>query len=611
VKLRPEDVLNREAMKPKGQWHDATVPDTLDLAESAKLAINVQTNSMDPELFYAVQGMSFNGTPKRARGTWNMTPKNARTLPTLRAMCGSDYNLDVEYEAMRALLNGIQKDGLMYYPFDGNGFPKGTSYPQSNATTMFAMRNWYGRDGNPAWLDWIDLLAKGTRRVVIRVEDRAFYPPQCGVDAQGQWHLWINVGEPPFVHKGRTWDCTAEPKDDTVGDERATRAEANRAIGVMVMHYQLTGDQDSLDTAERIMRFVMKPGVWDENSDEKRYPGYEHGIWSGHFHNGTQGLSSFLDLGVATNNDWLKQFVREYCFHIQRNGITRMGWYPAWSSLEKHSMDSSLGGITEPCALGDFCVDAAKMSDAGLGDYWDDVDYTVRNHLIEQQVSDLTQVRKITGVQPGSDPDTLIKQFLGGFAAASPTRFKQLSIAPCCTANSPQGIYNAWHGITRFSEGVATVNLFLNRAAPWMDVDSYLPYEGKVVLHNRQARTAMVRIPRWVQAETVTCQLEHPGSAGGKTLYPPRVGNYLMVEGLRPHDKIVMEFPLKEETDYYTIDGIKYTVVFKGSTVIDISPRDVGNYYQVYDRAAYKANKAPMRQTKRFATDQLIALGAF
>src|SRR5439155_1237403 len=53
VKLRPEDVLNREAMKPKGQWHDATVPDTLDLAESAKLAINVQTNSMDAELVRA------------------------------------------------------------------------------------------------------------------------------------------------------------------------------------------------------------------------------------------------------------------------------------------------------------------------------------------------------------------------------------------------------------------------------------------------------------------------------------------------------------------------------------------------------------------------------
>jgi hypothetical protein len=55
----------------------------------------------------------------------------------------------------------------------------------------------------------------------------------------------------------------------------------------------------------------------------------------------------------------------------------------------------------------------------------------------------------------------------------------------------------------------------------------------------------------------------------------------------------------------------RYRCAEAARQVIDISPRDVGNYYQVYDRAAYKANKAPMRQTKRFATDQLIALGAF
>ena len=27
-------------------------------------------------------------------------------------------------------------------------------------------------------------------------------------------------------------------------------------------------------------------------------------------------------------------------------------------------------------------------------------------------------------------------------------------------------------------------NLLLNRASPWMDIDSYIPYEGKVVLKN-------------------------------------------------------------------------------------------------------------------------------
>ena len=65
----------------------------------------------------------------------------------------------------------------------------------------------------------------------------------------------------------------------------------------------------------------------------------------------------------------------------------------------------------------------------------------------------------------------------------------------CCSVNGANSLYYAWHGITRFDEGVATVNLFLNRASAWMDIDSYLPYEGKVVLHNKLARLARVPHP--------------------------------------------------------------------------------------------------------------------
>ena len=83
VTFHPDDVLNLEAMRPRGQWYEATVPDTLDLTERAKLSINVLTNSMDPERYYGVQGISLKTIPKRSYGTWNMTPKNSRTLPHL------------------------------------------------------------------------------------------------------------------------------------------------------------------------------------------------------------------------------------------------------------------------------------------------------------------------------------------------------------------------------------------------------------------------------------------------------------------------------------------------------------------------------------------------
>ena len=109
------------------------------------------------------------------------------------------------------------------------------------------------------------------------------------------------------------------------------------------------------------------------------------------------------------------------------------------------------------------------LSDAGLGDFWDDVDYTVRNHLAEQQFTDPEALRRHLGLRAGSAEDALLQKFVGAFYAGSPTRIRSNGFAGCCTANGAQGLYYAWHGITRFDNGVATVNLFLNRAAPWMD----------------------------------------------------------------------------------------------------------------------------------------------
>ena len=42
------------------------------------------------------------------------------------------------------------------------------------------------------------------------------------------------------------------------------------------------------------------------------------------------------------------------------------------------------------------------------------------------------------------------------------------------------------------------MNLLLNRASPWLDVDSYLPYEGKMVIRNKTCERVSIRIPSWV-----------------------------------------------------------------------------------------------------------------
>jgi hypothetical protein len=171
----------------------------------------------------------FNADPPYAdpkSATRNISPKNARTLPMLRAMTGSNFGLDTEYGLMRALMSQIRSDGNMYYPFNGSGPPEGSYYPQTNALTIFAMLNWQARDGNPAWEQWIDLLAKGLQRDAIRVQDRAYYPMQSGIDAEGNWHFILHEGTIPIAYK---------PPDEPLSDQhskallRVTRIAPERA----------------------------------------------------------------------------------------------------------------------------------------------------------------------------------------------------------------------------------------------------------------------------------------------------------------------------------------------------------------------------------------------
>jgi hypothetical protein len=77
-------------------------------------------------------------------------------------------------------------------------------------------------------------------------------------------------------------------------------------------------------------------------------------------------------------------------------------------------------------------------------------------------------------------------------AGTYPTHLRVDDYAGCCTANCSDALYYVWESITRRRDGVATVNLLLNRASTWLDIDSYLPYEGKVVLRNKAAQSVLV-----------------------------------------------------------------------------------------------------------------------
>ena len=166
-------------------------------------------------------------------------------------------------------------------------------------------------------------------------------------------------------------------------------------------------------------------------------------------------------------------------------------------------------------------------------------------------------------------------------------------------------------------DGHATINLLLNRASPWMDIDSYLPYEGKVLIRNKTATSLAVRIPRWVNRKAIQSEVN------GRPAETYRVAAYQVFPQLKTKDAITIRFPLVETREQYTLkwkregwwmEGTNpgpnwtndhpevFTFYFKGNTLVDLAPRPKDSAYPSFERDDYKKDKAPMIRVKRFVS---------
>ena len=145
-----------------------------------------------------------------------------------------------------------------------------------------------------------------------------------------------------------------------------------------------------------------------------------------------------IEYANATNDNHLKEFVRAGYEYARNQGIARIGL------------------IGETCTISDMIATAIKLTEGGAGEYWDDVDGYIRNQLIEQQLANVDQLRKVSdaaepvGDRPSVFTDNVIERTAGVFCGCA-----DLGQCPnpysiqCCTGNGSQGLYYAWEGIIR------------------------------------------------------------------------------------------------------------------------------------------------------------------
>ena len=584
--------------------YEASVPDTLDLAQRAEYALNTLTKVPDPNKGYnGYQSYNFYANPPYLDSPEGCMSKYFEAIPLMRIMCGSDMNAGIEGKMLVTLKPDIGTQPYVQF------------LPRMMSGAMYL----YERDRDPAMLKIAAGMTKEFIDIAIYRADYAYYPLESFYNKEkGEWDFTTREGDMYF-----RYHPPDEPAREQQGIEGHVKRETTDVILSLSRWAAMTGDKESLKLCEKLMKYVMKPDLWDAGNLSNLY-GTEHGYFKGHFHGNARALRGILEYAIVTNDKRLKQFVRDGYEYARNFGIARLGWFP--SAVDPESVGKTLFNAMncEGCCIADMTALAVELTDAGVGDYWEDVDQYVRNQLVEQQVTDANILRSMAKnasehqIDPSTETDErVIERSIGSFMNFAGVTHSGNVAASCCTGNCAQALYYVWEGIVRCDNGAAQVNLLLNRASPWLDIDSYLPYEGKVVIKNKTAKSLSVRIPYWVDKKSVKSMLNE------KEVNPFWVDNYLVFKDLGTKDVVVISFPMVETTEKYrgpSLQSVTYECKFRGNTLIDISPREEKenhgySYYRgegrekvypTYRREHLKRDKTPMKKMIRYVSPVII-----
>jgi len=565
----PIKAINADVLKPQGKMRKVELPDTLDLAELCGLSANVLIGNMDPHW----QAYNFGVDPPRGVDRGAVLPKHIRTLLLVRAASGSTHGLDVEATQMKN-----QLDSLTNQSKTPNSYFFGPGY----GPLVLALANWNERVADPLYREWIAYLARLMRENALLVGDRAYYPPSSLRDQAGKWYNGDSRGQSPIPYK-----APDEPTADQQGFEGTVKWEQALVLRALLRDYQLNGNKDSLAMAGKFSRFILQPTMWEKG-------GPDNGKFAGHFHGNMWTLQAVLEYALVSKDADAKKIVVKAYEYARSRGVVDMGWFPSWVDPEHFKRAAVFAQLNETCGVADALMLALKLSEAGLGDYWDDIDAMARNHLSQMQFTSLDVMRKYSGNK--LENDRLLKPFVGGFGMAGPTTI-QPQVIGCCSANGGLALYQTWRSILDRDENGCTVNLLMNRVSPWIDVASHLPFEGRVDIRVHDAERVRVRIPGWIDKEKVRVQIN------GEDAKPEWKERFISLTKLQAGDVLSVRFDVPEREVERDFGWRKYTLQFRGSTLADIQPRPKdAALIPLYPEERTKGRKAVVRTVERFVT---------
>jgi len=568
----------------KGKRYEAMVPDTLDLQERASLAVNGLTGPTDPEADYELYWrVYFKHNPMMMHhdGNDHVQVKFMEALPLMRLISGSQLNDQVDQRWMEVVQHMQGPDGSLYYPVKGRPWCRGISTfggdPQAEHYTrpfddgrlLGATAIYYLLTGDSLWVET-------GKRLIQGLADRA-----------------INNGDYAYFSKIRYDLAEAMNPSDPMPDPK-TASCAGWTVQGLAQFYRVTGHEPARDLAVRLA-YGLKDhaGMFDMDGS---FIGFRH------FHRHTMPLLGIAELAMLIDDDDLLTFAQRGYEFARAHGEPLVGYFP-------ENIDSPVYQTSEICEVADMISLGLKLTGGGIADYWDDIDRWVRNQFIEGQLLQYDWINRMVADSPRSaiDPtcqttERVGERNIGAFAGWPSANDWYVGhgkgIMHCCTGNATRTLYYVWENILNHADGEVRVNLLLNRASPWVDVDSHIPYTGQVDVKVKEPCDLSIRIPEWVTQQDACCKVN------GSDRCLDWDGRYGHVGSVKPGDVVTMKFPIELRSDIVHIEKQRYTLVRKGNDVIVIDPP--GRNCPLYQRTHYRESQTRWKRMTRFVAQTLL-----
>ena len=586
-----------------GERYTTLAPATLDLQERAMLAVHGLTGRTDPESDYEIYYVTALGLNPPFMGHWRWDIWNQMwyhaALPLMRVISGSDHNAHVEEHWAKVLLHMQAPDGLLYEKIEGRpwlAFNAASTHGSSAGDRSSTMCSAWGLTvtalysrltDNPMWRETGQRIVDGLAAQVVDKGDYAYFPSSV--------IPWTDPSMPnPHMVSHGGW-----------------------AVHALTFFHRETGYAPALALAGKLVRAIKDHGNYFDTDGTflacQRRPGPE-----AHFYAHVHCLLETLDYAMAIGGDAeLIEFAHNGFKYAKANGEPLTGYFPEYIADSRHDFQ-----MCESCGLADMIGLGLRLSMLGVGDYWDDVDRWIRNQFAEQQLVRADWMERLPWMGPERDwfnttsgwykPDARRQKFdgiadacLGSFSSsAAPNDWlagserHYLAMIGCCTGTGSRGLYFAWEHILHHDAGKLKVNLLLNRASPWADVDSYIPYEGQVDIRIKQQVDLAVRIPDWVQPEQVVCEVNGESRQAGWE------GRYAQVGSVDAEVKVTLKFPIEERSHWIHIDKKPYNLVCKGNDVVSMEP--AGQHHPLYQRDHYRDSTVHWKKVTRFVSEEVL-----